>query len=140
MAIADRPVIKVAAIGGVVAEAVLADDLVVMLAFDDGSAAAITYATGGHPRTLKERVEILGRRHTIVIDDYRAIEIDGRRSKHVQDKGHVQQLVRFAEAQRRGDGFNDGDASLLSMRACLRAADSLRSMSGMQPEHGIERC
>jgi predicted dehydrogenase len=123
-ALARSAVVRVAAFGDHRREPLLANDLGVLLSYADGSVAAISYASGGHASTAKERLEILGRGHSIVIDDYRSITIDGRTEKHPQDKGHVAQLRAFDAALRSGDSGHTKD-SLDSMRATLLAARHL---------------
>lgn len=113
--------------GAAGAEAVLAEDLVVALRYPDGSTAAITYASAGHPSAPKERIEVLGRGHAIVVDDFREVVVDGRvtRSREV-DKGHVAQFRRLADVLD-GRGEAGTEASLASMRVTLAAAHSLLS-------------
>ncbi|MEY2476037.1 MAG: hypothetical protein QOG87_1352, partial [Actinomycetota bacterium] len=65
----------VAAIVGMPAVAVQsvrggAGTFTVALSYNDGSLGSIVYASGGSPQTRKERVEILGRGHSIVLDDF----------------------------------------------------------------------
>lgn len=92
-AITRQRVVSVAAVGSHADEPVLCHDVGLVISYEDGSIATITYSTGGHPNTAKERLEILGRGHSVAIDDFRAIDIDGRRVTHAQDKGHRSQFV-----------------------------------------------
>lgn len=127
-AVVDQPIVRVEAVGSGSAEVALLEDFAISISYGDGSVASITYATGGHPSTAKERLEILGRGHTIVIDDYRAIDVDGRTTKHGQDKGHVQQLVRFGQAL---DGLSRSqgeERSLVTTAITLQAVGSLADM------------
>jgi len=109
-------------------ELLLSDDLAVSLRYPDGSLATIAYASGGHSATAKERVEILGRGHTVVIDDYRACVVDGRRAwKGTQDKGHVELLRRFRRAVTSGSSGADDltQPAIAASVATLAAAASL---------------
>jgi len=87
---------SVHAVGGARGEVGLTEDVAIMLGYPDGSSATVTYSTGGHRSTPKERLEILGRGHTILIDDFRRVEVDGRELRRVRvDKGHARQLAAF---------------------------------------------
>ena len=114
----------VTALGRSSVEALLADDLAVSLRYPDGSVAAITYASGGHGSTAKERIEVLGRGHTAVIDDFAAVTLDGKTARiRPKDKGHDGAAAAFRAAVLSGDR---GDRSWLgSSRTTLLAAASL---------------
>ncbi|MFZ4718665.1 MAG: bi-domain-containing oxidoreductase [Ilumatobacteraceae bacterium] len=124
MALVGRPVLRVAATGSATGEAALVDDIGVLLGFDDGSIATIAYGSGGHANTAKERIEILGRGHTVVIDDFRSIEVDGSVDRHPQDKGHVAQLHAFAR-DLRSAGTAAGEAAIATTEVALRAVAAL---------------
>jgi predicted dehydrogenase/threonine dehydrogenase-like Zn-dependent dehydrogenase len=114
-------------------EALLAEDLVVSMRHADGSLTTISYTTAGAPRTPKERVEVLGRGRTAVIDDFRAVELDGRRQRlRGQDKGHAAVLRAFREAARTGDPTLT-DAALTTTAAMLAAAESLATGEAVRP-------
>ena len=121
-ALVNQPITRIVASSSFAGEAALAADFAVTLAFTDGSLAAITYASSGHPRTSKERIEILGGGHTVVIDDFRSVEFDGSQVwKGHQDKGHRQALLSFRQQVLRGESSAVGlDAS----RSVLSALDS----------------
>jgi hypothetical protein len=116
--------LRVAATGSATGEAALVDDIGVLLGFDDGSIATIAYGSGGHASTAKERIEILGRGHTVVIDDFRSIEVDGSVDRHSQDKGHVAQLHAFAR-DLRSAGTAAGEAAIATTEVALRAVAAL---------------
>ncbi len=123
-AITGSSVRRVHAVGDQSGEALLTHHVALLLSFEDGSNASISYSAGGHPTTSKERIEILGRGQTIVIDDFRAIVVNGHETKHSQDKGHVEQF-RFFRSQLSG---SDGVATLNalhSMQVTLDAAEAL---------------
>jgi predicted dehydrogenase/threonine dehydrogenase-like Zn-dependent dehydrogenase len=97
-AIVDAPVDSVLTWGSGRGEALLDEDLVVSLRYRDGSVAAITYGSGGHSATPKERLEVLGRGHSCVIDDFHTLFLDGRKSKVPdQNKGHAACLTVMRE-------------------------------------------
>lgn len=105
-------------------EALLADDLVLSMRYPDGSVAAITYAAGGHAATPKERIEVLGRGHTAVIDDFSAVVLDGSESRvRPKDKGHERAAAAFHRAVALGERRPETWSG--SSRTTLEAAASL---------------
>ncbi len=105
----------------------LEEDVSVLLGYPDGSTATITYCTRGHRRTSKERLEILGRGHTVVIDDFRCLEIDGRDVKRAPTgKGH-QDLLTHVRAVITGEAPDklELEASFGATRAALSAIAAL---------------
>lgn len=109
------------------AERILAAGMIVCLRYGDGSLATISYASGGHSSTAKERVEVLGRQRSALIEDYRSVTLDGRRtmtgSSHT--KGHQEAVAAFLETIRSGVG--DPSEVIKSMRTSLLAAYELPS-------------
>jgi predicted dehydrogenase/threonine dehydrogenase-like Zn-dependent dehydrogenase len=88
-----QPVSSVYAVGSGRGEAGMEEDVTILLGYPDGSAATITYSTGAHASTPKESVEIVGRGHTVAIDDFRHLRIDGQHVRGVPTgKGHAEQL------------------------------------------------
>ena len=106
-------------------EVLLAQDLLVSLRYGDGSLATISYATGGHASTEKERIDIHGRGHSAVVLDFSSVHLDGRPSKcgPGSDKGHVAAIHTFRRAVMSGAILDD--AAIRSTRATLRAASLL---------------
>src|SRR6185503_5097698 len=93
------PVVDVVALGTGEPEMLLSDDLVVALRHADGSLSAVTYASGGPPSLAKERIEVVGRGRSAVIDDFRSVVLDGRRHRLPrQDKGHERLAREFRRA------------------------------------------
>lgn len=126
--IVGRPVEKIAALGSGVGESTLQEDLVVTMRFTDGSIATVTYAENGHASAMKERLDVLGRGRSVLIEDFQKLEIDGRSMKlNRPGKGHEENLRRFKSAiQSGGCGFDaDERASFASTAATLAAATSL---------------
>lgn len=114
--------------GSVGPECLLAQDLAAVLRYPNGSVASVTYASGGHPTTAKERVEVLGGGHTAVIDDFRVLTVDGRTVPlRSTGKGHNEQMVGL-RAMLSGD-LAPPDV-IGSMRATLELAAQL---SGSEP-------
>jgi predicted dehydrogenase len=106
-------------------ERLLDDNIVLSLRYPDGSVAAITYASGGHSSTPKERIEILGRGRSAVVSDFRSVSLDGAAGHgNSQDKGHDAAVRAFFEAITAGTGIPSSD--IASMRTTLTAADRIR--------------
>lgn len=104
-------------------EALLQTDLAIALRYGDGSVAAITYASGGHPGTAKERIEVHGRGRSVIIDDFREVHLDGhRQSRRGLDKGHKAEAQAFrAMLSEGGELTLDGSSAIATTRASLVA-------------------
>ncbi len=119
------------AYGGGRGEPGLEEDVSILLGYPDGSTATITYCTGGNRSTPKERVEILGRGHTVLIDDFRRLEVDGREVRRVAaGKGHQQllALVRQTIVGHRSDE-REIEASFVTTRTALAAVAALTGLA-----------
>jgi predicted dehydrogenase len=124
-ALVDSDVVSVQALGGGTDELLLAEDLVISLCHRNGSLSTIAYASAGSANTSKERIEILGRGHTWLIDDFKILMYDGKEASGAQDKGQRAAVAAFKAAV---DGAADETSSLLaSSRATLAAAAALLS-------------
>jgi hypothetical protein len=117
----------VSAFGDGRGEALLQENLTLALHYPSGSSASISYSAEGSPRTSKERLEILGHGHTLVIDDFKSLTIDGKDDKvHPADKGHAANLRSLADAlQGKAGPTPDIRASLETTDAALQALNSL---------------
>jgi hypothetical protein len=104
---------------------------VLTLAYGDGSLATVSYAEHGHVSTAKERLEILGRGHSVTIDDYKGLTIDGGDVKMMNpDKGHVRNLERFRAVVRgEADGTVDLSMSIATTATMLEATSSLTTLN-----------
>lgn len=99
-----------------------ADEAVIGLGFNNGSIASITYTSGGPPGLAKERIEALGGGRRAVVNDFRTVERDGRRSlRRPQDKGHGRQMRVLLDSIRAGKGSPE-PSFLTSMRVTLACA------------------
>ena len=128
---------EVLAVAGPAGEAQGGSDLALALRFDDGSLATITYASGGHGSTAKERIEILGGGHTLVIDDFRSLTVDGASAwSGPQDKGHTTLVAAFARSLDQGSDGTTIEQSLASSRATLAALGSVLDGRPAILEHG----
>ena len=79
--------------GSGVGEKQLAEDFIISLRYPDGSLATITYGSAGHPSMPKERIEVVGRGHSIEIDQVQSLSCDGLPVRLGSvGAGHEQQL------------------------------------------------
>lgn len=126
--VVGRPVETIAAVGSGQTEAVLQEDIALVMRFADGSIATVTYAEHPHPSAPKERLEVLGRGHAIVVDDFARLQVDGKDVKlEAPGKGHVENLRLFADTVAgRADGTADRRATIASTAAALAAVQSLQ--------------
>jgi hypothetical protein len=137
-ALAGAPPTEVLAVAGPAGEAQGGSDLALALRFDDGSLATITYASGGHGSTAKERIEILGGGHTVLIDDFRSLTVDGSGAwSGAQDKGHTALVAAFARALRQDSKDTTIEHSLVSSRATLAALGSVLDGQAATVEHSM---
>jgi hypothetical protein len=130
-----HPVSSVHCVGSGRREPLLEQDLIVTLRYSDGSVATISYASGGNPSMPKERIEILGRGHSAVVDDFRATVLDGKKSGGSSvDKGHVAEFSVLRQALRQSTRAEDITLSALeSMATTLSAAQSLMTGTAVSP-------
>ena len=78
------------------------DNVQMVLGWDDGSAATISYLTEGASSLPKERVEVAGGGRTYLIDDFRTWTVFGGggsqdRGGRKQDKGHKELIKRWVD-------------------------------------------
>jgi predicted dehydrogenase/threonine dehydrogenase-like Zn-dependent dehydrogenase len=126
---------SVHAVGSQRGEAGLTEDIAILLAYPNGSTATVTYTTGGHHATGKERLEILGRGHTVLVDDFRRYEVDGRELRRMRvDKGHASHLAAFRRA------ITDGQAPEPELAASYATTETMfRVMAALQGTNDVPR-
>jgi hypothetical protein len=119
------PVTRVHGVGGSDRGSVLSEDLTVLLAFADGSSASIGYSTAAFPQGSKELIDVLGRGHTIAVDDFRRVQVDGKWSgSGKQDKGHNSQFrVLYQLLCAGGDLADFGRNAVTTSSLALRASN-----------------
>jgi predicted dehydrogenase len=83
------------------------DNLVVSLAFADGSVGTIAYVAMGDPSVSKERYEVFGEGKVAAIDNWRTLAVTTRgKTKTTRalkaDKGHAEELRAFVDACLKG--------------------------------------
>ncbi|HEY2596693.1 MAG TPA: bi-domain-containing oxidoreductase [Chloroflexota bacterium] len=111
------------------------DDVVLTLAFADGSIGTVVYASGGDRSMPKEYLEVLGGGRSAVLDDFRTVrlhaggsttKVGGRLAR--QDKGHAAELSAFVDAVRRGAPSPlDPEVAAHVTRVTFAAVDSART-------------
>ncbi len=133
--VVGRPVVSVFCAGSGEGEALLTQDVVVSLRYADGSVATISYASSGHASTPKERLEVLGRGRSALVDDFRLTLLDGRKvATAAGDKGHAAELRLLRHAIH---GETDGEAmtrsALETTASTLAAVESLLTGAPVTP-------
>lgn len=119
LAVIDADLLDLRAVAAGMPATATSADLALVLSTSDGSIASIAYSSGGHPSTPKERLEIMGRGHTVIIDDFRSMTIDGRQCRVSPGKGHAQQLLIAP--------YGSAFGAISTSRAVLRALASITS-------------
>jgi predicted dehydrogenase len=110
------------------------DNLHLVLPFENGSVASITYLSNGDKAIAKERVEVFAGGSVAVLDDFHSLELirDGKRerisSKLRQDKGHRQEWEVFAHSIQQGTPSPiDFQSIVATTLATFKALDSVRT-------------
>ncbi len=84
----------------------LMDTLLINLSFENGSIANISYFSNGSKKVSKEYLEIFCNGQTIIIHDFKTMEIYGKSVSKmklkIQDKGHKKELSCFFDSIRTG--------------------------------------
>lgn len=105
-------------------ELLLSDSFSVALSYPGGTLASISYAAHGHPSTSKETIRILGQGHSLTIDDFRQVIVDGERTRLPrQDKGHQRQMEVLRDAL--SSGAFAAEIFLATSKAALDAAKQI---------------
>ncbi len=103
--IADAPITKVTANALKDANNLL-DTVSISLAFKNGSIASISYFSNGSKKLSKEYLEVFCGEQTIVIDDFKTMDILGTSKKTTkntsQNKGHTKEVELFLHAIKNG--------------------------------------
>lgn len=85
----------------------LMDTLVTNLSFENGSIANISYFSNGSKKVPKEYFEIFCNGQTVIIHDFKTMEICGKSISKIklktQDKGHKKELSLFFDSIKNGD-------------------------------------
>jgi predicted dehydrogenase/threonine dehydrogenase-like Zn-dependent dehydrogenase len=135
-AIVASPVRTVFASGQSQNELLLTEDVVVVLTYEDGSVATIHYAAHGHPRTPKERLDVIGRDHSATVDNFHRLTLDERavRLPGKDNKGYVAELAAFRQAVGSGTVTSSmTESAFETMAVTFAAIESLRTGRAANP-------
>ena len=106
-----------------------AEDVVLQIGFSDGSVGQVLYTAKGDPALGKERVEAHAGGASVVLDDFRSVEIlsgGKRRKSGGGGKGHSEEIAALLAAVRGGGPSPISLASLVATtRATLRVHDAI---------------
>jgi len=106
-----------------------AEDVVIQLGFSDGSVGQILYTAKGDPALGKERVEAHAGGASVVLDDFRSVEIviGGKRRKSTTGgKGHAEEIAALVAAVKAGGPSPISPASLFATtRATLSVHEAI---------------
>jgi predicted dehydrogenase len=111
-----------------------AEDVAIQLGFSDGSVGQILYTAKGDPALGKERVEVHAGGASIVLEDFRSVEIvsGGKRRKITTGgKGHAEEIAALIEAVKAGGPSPIPPESLFATtRATLRVHEAIARADG----------
>jgi predicted dehydrogenase/threonine dehydrogenase-like Zn-dependent dehydrogenase len=95
------------------------DNVVATVKWADGSLTTLLYTALGHRDLPKERIEIYVNGSSIVIDDFKNMELYGFRERNIRlrkpDKGHYRQLVEISRF------LKEEKTNIISFQECVKA-------------------
>jgi len=95
------------------------DNVIATVKWTDGSLTTLLYTALGHRDLPKERIEIYANGSSIVIDDFKNMELYGFGERNMrlrkQDKGHYRQLVEISKFLKREK------TNIISFQECVKA-------------------
>lgn len=92
----------------------------ILLFYPGGSTATISYSSDASVSTPKEAITIMGRGHTVEIEDFRHLTVDGQSVRSIVGKGHLEQFTQAWSTEQT-------EAAIQSMQTTLAAVTSLTS-------------
>lgn len=105
------------------------DNCVITVKYADGSLATLTYCANGSTKYPKEFCQIFCDNNTYILNDYRQTQIFGIKeetfSTKTADKGHYNELLKFADAIKKGNRFAIPLDSLLATSKLTIMADGM---------------
>lgn len=108
------------------------DNIIISIAFSDGSIGTIAYIASGDPAFPKERLEVFGGGRVGVIDNWRQLLIQGHGKKIKQrcwlqaEKGHAQEMAAFIEGIQKGEFPISFESQVLTTKATFAIQKALR--------------
>ena len=120
--------------GSGVGAAELEQDIAIAMSLSNGVVAAISYGSHGNSAMPKEQIEVVGRGHSIVIDNFDTFTIDGKSDQSISGKGHADQLSAFSDRAKIGD-----KSEIFGLRASALAIDAVEQLAsrGVIVEEGF---
>lgn len=107
------------------------DNFIVLVSFEDGSIASLTYTALGSNEYPKEKMEIFFDGKVIIMDDYKSLSIAGAKTKSIQlaaqDKGQKNELAVFAKNLSKNKWTIPLWQQLQAMRISLEVENQLRA-------------
>jgi len=108
------------------------DTLIIILRFENGSIASISYFSNGSKALRKEYLEVFSAGQTAIIDDFKELRIYGKKLKRTrllsQNKGHKKEVELFLKSIKYGKPapipFED---VYLSTFATFKVIESIRT-------------
>lgn len=122
-------------------ELLLDQDFTLLLGYPDGSQATVIYASHSSTRPGKERIEIMGRGRSLIIDDFGRLEAFGPAGHSVEryrpaDKGHDRELEVFAEVvQASRDSEEVATSAFRTTQAMFAAVESAMTGNVVGPNY-----
>ncbi|MCK5116089.1 MAG: bi-domain-containing oxidoreductase [Candidatus Aegiribacteria sp.] len=108
---------------------VLQDNIVIIIAYEDGSIGSIGYFAEGSKALPKERCEITGGGRTAVIDNFNRLELYGtsKKTAKFKGKGHAEEIVEFITALKTGKPAISMRSQLATTLASFAVLESLET-------------
>ncbi len=105
------------------------NNLGMLVRFEHGSVATITYSEDGSKDLEKERIEIIGSGHVAVISDFVSLEVDGKKRSGKLQKGFREHYDEFLKALR-GEKHRliSIDCALRVMELCFVTLEQVRGV------------
>jgi polar amino acid transport system substrate-binding protein len=105
------------------------DNIVINLAFEDGSVGSIGYFAEGGKALPKERCEITGGGRTAVIDNFNRLELydTSKKTRKFKGKGHAEEIVEFITALKTGKPAISMRSQLATTLASFAVLESLET-------------
>ncbi len=123
---------------------VVDDEVIITLAFADGSVGTVVYAAGGDKAYSKERLEIIGDGRIVTLDDFRLLELvhNGRRQTRRErlrpDKGHRAEWEALSRALLQGTRTPISPLEIVATHlATFAALDSLHERRPISVDTGL---
>ncbi|KKD59393.1 oxidoreductase [Grimontia sp. AD028] len=123
--------------------ALLNDNVIINLSFENGSVASITYISDGSKALQKEYVEVFGGGRSAVINDFKeAILYSSDTTKEVlkqpsQDKGQSMMINSWIDSLKSGESCIDYNCLLSNSLASIMAVESMMIGSSMNVDLSI---